>query len=122
ITEGTRYIADWIIQQTQSYIGHPIDRDVTIQTTIDPTLQRLAEDKVEDTLKGPAVKLKASQGALVSMTLDGAVRAMVGGRDYEESQFNRATQALRQPGSSFKPFVYLAALESGLKPDSLIDD
>jgi penicillin-binding protein 1A len=68
------------------------------------------------------VKLKASQGALVSMTLDGAVRAMVGGRDYAESQFNRATQGERQPGSSFKPFVYLAALERGLRPDSLVDD
>jgi hypothetical protein len=77
---------------------------------------------MEDTLSGPAVKLKASQGALVSMTLDGAVRAMVGGRDYADSQFNRATQGERQPGSSFKPFVYLAALERGLRPDSLVDD
>jgi penicillin-binding protein 1A len=66
--------------------------------------------------------VKASQAALVSMTLDGAVRAMVGGRDYAESQFNRATQGERQPGSSFKPFVYLAALERGLRPDSMVDD
>ena len=122
ITEGARYIADWVIQQAQAYLGRPIDQDVTIQTTIDPALQRLAEAKVTETLTGPAVKLKASQAALIAMSLDGAVRAMVGGRDYEESQFNRATQALRQPGSAFKPFVYLAALESGLKPDSLVDD
>jgi penicillin-binding protein 1A len=118
---GAGYVTDWISQQIQGYIG-TIDRDVVIQTTIDPALQRLAEAKVEDTLSGPAVKLKASQAALIAMTPDGAVRAMVGGRDYAESQFNRATQAQRQPGSAFKPFVYLAALESGLKPDSLVDD
>jgi penicillin-binding protein 1A len=121
ITEGSRYISDWAMQQAQAYIG-TIDRDVTIQTTIDPFLQRIAEAKIAETLSGPAVKVKASQGALVSMSLDGAVRAMVGGRDYAGSQFNRATQAERQPGSSFKPFVYLAALEAGLTPESLVDD
>jgi penicillin-binding protein 1A len=121
LSKNSRYIADWAAQQAQGYIG-TIDRDVIVQTTIDPRLQRLAEMKMDDTLSGPAVKLKASQGALVSMTLDGAVRAMVGGRDYAESQFNRATQGERQPGSSFKPFVYLAALERGLRPDSLVDD
>jgi penicillin-binding protein 1A len=121
LSKNAHYIADWAAQQAQGYIG-TIDRDVIVQTTIDPRLQRLAEMKMDDTLSGPAVKLKASQGALVSMTLDGAVRAMVGGRDYAESQFNRATQGERQPGSSFKPFVYLAALERGLRPDSLVDD
>ena len=121
LTEGAGYVADWVSQQLQGYIG-AVDRDIVVQTTIDPTLQKLAEAKVAETLSGPAVKLKASQGALVSMTLDGSVRAMVGGRSYEESQFNRATQAGRQPGSSFKPFVYLAALEAGLTPDSLVDD
>jgi len=122
VTEGARYIADWVVQQVPGFIGHPIDADITVQTTIDPALQRTAEAKVSETLDGPAVKLKASQGALVAMTHDGAVRAMVGGRDYDESQFNRATQAERQPGSAFKPFVYLAALENGLRPDSLVDD
>jgi len=121
ISKNAHYIADWAASQAQAYIG-TIDRDVIVQTTIDPRLQRLAEQKIDDTLSGPAVKLKASQGALVSMTLDGAVRAMVGGRDYAESQFNRATQGERQPGSAFKPFVYLAALERGLRPDSLVDD
>jgi penicillin-binding protein 1A len=121
ITKNAHYIADWAMQQAQTYIG-AIDRDVVVQSTIDPRLQRLAEDKIEETLSGPAAKLKASQAALVSMTPDGAVRAMVGGRNYEDSQFNRATQAERQPGSSFKPFVYLAALENGLRPDSLVDD
>jgi penicillin-binding protein 1A len=121
ITKNSHYIADWAIQQAQGYIG-AIDRDVVVLTTIDPRLQRLAEAKIDETLSGPAVKLKASQGALVAMTPDGAVRAMVGGRDYAESQFNRATQGERQPGSAFKPFVYLAALENGLRPDSLVDD
>jgi penicillin-binding protein 1A len=121
ITKNAHYIADWAIQQAQGYIGQ-IDRDVIVHTTIDPRLQMLAEAKIEDTLSGPAVKVKASQGALVSMSPEGAVRAMVGGRDYADSQFNRATQGERQPGSSFKPFVYLAAIESGLRPDSLVDD
>jgi penicillin-binding protein 1A len=121
ISKNAHYIADWAAQQAQGYIG-AIDRDVVVQTTIDTRLQRMAEQKIYDTLSGPAVKLKASQAALVSMTLDGAVRAMVGGRDYAESQFNRATQGERQPGSSFKPFVYLAALQRGLRPDSLVDD
>jgi penicillin-binding protein 1A len=121
ISKNAHYIADWAMQQAQGYIG-AIDRDVVVQTTIDPRLQKLAEAKIEETLSGPAVKLKASQAALVAMTPDGAVRAMVGGRDYAESQFNRATQGERQPGSAFKPFVYLAGLESGLHPDSLVDD
>ncbi len=121
ITKNAHYIADWAIQQAQGYIG-AIDRDVVVQTTIDPRLQRLAEAKIDETLSGPAVKLKASQGALVAMTHDGAVVAMVGGRDYDESQFNRATQARRQPGSLFKLFVYLAAMQKGLRPDSLVDD
>jgi penicillin-binding protein 1A len=121
LTEGAGYVTDWVGQQIQGYIGQ-IDRDLIVRTTIDPALQKLAEAKVEETLAGPAVKLRASQGALVAMSLDGSVRAMVGGRSYADSQFNRATQAARQPGSSFKPFVYLAALESGLTPDSLVDD
>jgi penicillin-binding protein 1A len=121
LTEGSGYVADWLGQQLRGYIGQ-IDRDIVVHTTIDPTLQKLAEAEIEETLAGPAVKLRASQGAMVAMTPDGAVKAMVGGRDYADSQFNRATQAERQPGSAFKPFVYLAALESGLTPDSLVED
>ncbi len=74
------------------------------------------------TLDRDGGKFQVSEGALVAMSPDGAVRAMVGGRDYEETQFNRATQALRQPGSSFKPFVYLAALEHGVRPGDHFND
>ncbi len=121
LTEGAGYVTDWVVQQLHGYFGQ-VDRDIVVYTTIDPALQKLAETKVEETLAGPAVKLRASQAALVSMTPGGAVRAMVGGRNYADSQFNRATQAQRQPGSAFKPFVYLAAIENGLTPDSLVDD
>jgi penicillin-binding protein 1A len=121
ITPGMHYVADWVTSQITGFVG-PIDRDLTVWTSIDPKLQALAEAKIADSLDGPAVKLKASQAALVAMTPEGAVKAMVGGRNYEDSQFNRATQAERQPGSAFKPFVYLAALENGLRPDSLVDD
>src|SRR6202012_1747914 len=81
-----------------------------------------AEAAINDALNRNGLKDAVSQGALVAMTPDGAVRAMVGGRDYNESQFNRATQAQRQPGSAFKPFVYLAGIEAGLRPDDRFVD
>jgi penicillin-binding protein 1A len=121
ITPGMHYVADWVSQQIQGYIG-TIDRDLNVWTSIDPRLQTLAEEKIAEALDGPAEKLNARQAALVAMTPEGAVKAMVGGRFYGDSQFNRATQAERQPGSAFKPFVYLAALENGLRPDSLVED
>src|SRR6202041_2782207 len=79
--------------------------------------QNLAQSAIADVLTRRGLQDAVSQGALVAMTPEGAVRAMVGGRDYNESQFNRATQAQRQPGSAFKPFVYLAGIEAGLRPD-----
>src|SRR6202040_4173585 len=98
------------------------DRDVTIRTTLDSRLQAAAEAALPDVLARSGAKNAVSQGALVALSPDGAVRAMVGGRDYGQSQFNRATQAQRQPGSAFKPFVYLAGLEAGLRPtDRLVD-
>ena len=77
---------------------------------------------IADVLAHHGTKDVVSQGALVAMATDGAVKAMVGGRDYNESQFNRATQAQRQPGSAFKPFVYLAGLEAGLRPEDRFVD
>lgn len=117
---GSRYFADWVAGQLAS-LGLA-GQDVVVATTLDPRMQAEAESAVEDTLDHAGAKLRASEGALVAMTTDGAVRAMVGGRDYADNQYNRATQALRQPGSSFKPFVYLAALEQGMRPsDHFID-
>src|SRR5690606_14248178 len=93
--------------------------DLVVRTTIDPALQRAAEEIVGRALAEEGPKLGASQAALVAMTPDGAVRAMVGGRSYAQSQFNRAVQALRQPGSAFKPIVYLTAMEHGLTPETM---
>lgn len=120
-TGGDRYFADWILEQAASYVGNT-SRDLVIRTTLDPRLQKAAEARVSEALTKDGGKLKASQGALVTVTPDGAVRALVGGKDYRKSQFNRATQALRQPGSAFKLFVYLAGIESGLTPDDVFTD
>ncbi len=99
------------------------DRVLTVRTPLDVNLQRHAEAAVETILRQFGSDYGAKQAALVTMEADGAVRAMVGGRDYGVSQFNRATDALRQPGSSFKTFVYAAALSAGLyKPNTIVTD
>ena len=118
---GSRYFADWIVEQLGD-IGGIENQDLTVVTTFDPRMQAAAEAAIAQTLARDGVKAEASQAALVAMAPDGAVRAIVGGRNYSTSQFNRATQALRQPGSAFKPFVYLAGLEAGLRPhDRMVD-
>jgi len=118
---GRRYFADWIADQVRDFAGTS-DRDLTVRTTLDPRMQNAAESAITDALARHGLQDAVSQGALVAMTPDGAVRAMVGGRDYNESQFNRATQAQRQPGSSFKPFVYLAGVEAGIRPEDRFVD
>jgi penicillin-binding protein 1A len=115
------YVADWIGEVLDDLVGQ-IDQDIVVETSIDPKLQSIAEASVIDELAAKSVKFNVSQGALVAMTPDGAVRAMVGGRNYAESQYNRAVTARRQPGSAFKPFVYLTAIESGLTPDTIRQD
>jgi penicillin-binding protein 1A len=118
---GSRYFADWVADQIGDFAG-TANRDLTVRTTLDARLQEAAEAAISDTLARYGARDAVSQGALVALSSDGAVRAMVGGRDYGQSQFNRATQAQRQPGSAFKPFVYLAGLEAGLRPtDRLVD-
>jgi penicillin-binding protein 1A len=112
------YFVDWVAEALPDYAGRP-DTDVDVVTTIDPDLQREAENVIAAILGSEGAALNASQAALVAMTPDGAVRAMVGGRSYAQSQFNRAVQAKRQPGSAFKPFVYLVAIEKGMSPDTL---
>jgi penicillin-binding protein 1A len=118
---GARYFADWVADQIHDFAGAG-ERDLVVRTTFDPHLQAEAETAIADILGRYGARDRVGQGALVAMSPDGAVRAMVGGRDYGESQFNRATQAQRQPGSAFKPFVYLAGLEAGMHPqDRLVD-
>jgi penicillin-binding protein 1A len=120
-TGSGNYVADWVMDVVDDLIGH-IDGDLVIVTTINSTTQAAAEKALNDELAKRGEKSRVSQGAVLAMTPNGAVRAMVGGRNYAESQFNRAVAAKRQPGSAFKPFVYLTALEHGLTPDSIRDD
>lgn len=115
------YVADWISDQLPGFIGQP-DSDIIVETTIDPRLQAAAETALADTLGEQGGSVDAGQGALVALDRGGAVKALVGGRAYADSQFNRAVKAQRQPGSAFKPFIYLAALEDGLTPDTIRDD
>jgi penicillin-binding protein 1A len=115
------YVVDYVLEQLPPIIGTD-HAELIVETTLDKDLQHRAQEIVTDNLtkKGPA--LGATQAALVVLDGDGGIRALVGGRDYAESQFNRAVKAKRQPGSAFKPFVYLAALEHGMSPDSVTAD
>ncbi|MDB5451089.1 MAG: penicillin-binding protein [Phenylobacterium sp.] len=115
------YFADWAAPQVKQALDAQYG-EVRVKTTLDSRLQRLAERAVRGELSGSGHRLGAGQAALVALRRDGAVVAMVGGRDYRESQFNRAVQARRQPGSAFKLFVYLAAIRDGARPDSMVSD
>ncbi len=118
---SVNYVADWVMDAVDDLIGH-VDHDIVVETSIDPALQAAAEQSLDNVLALKGDKLNVGEGALVAMTPDGIVRALVGGRNYAESQFNRAIAARRQPGSAFKPFVYLTALERGLTPDTVRED
>jgi penicillin-binding protein 1A len=120
-TTAANYVADWVMDAVNDLVGR-FDEDIVVETSIDPALQAAAERALADTLTQKGEKLNVGEGALVAMTPDGVVRALVGGRSYADSQFNRAVAAKRQPGSAFKPFVYLTALEHGLTPDTVRDD
>ncbi|MHB8272505.1 transglycosylase domain-containing protein [Bradyrhizobium sp.] len=115
------YVADWIGEVLDDLVGQ-VDQSIVVETSIDPKLQAIAEASIIDELAAKSIKFNVSQGALVAMTPDGAVRAMVGGRNYADSQYNRAVTAKRQPGSAFKPFVYLTAIEAGLTPETIRQD
>jgi penicillin-binding protein 1A len=115
------YFVDWVLDQVRDYIG-PRDRDLIVKTTLVQEDQKVAEQALYAVLEKSGKARNIGDGAIVLMSPDGAVRAMVGGKSYTDSQFNRATQARRQPGSAFKPFVYLAGLEAGMKPDEMLDD
>lgn len=118
--DGGKYFADWVYNEVNAYIGER-DIDINVYTTLDGKLQKAAETILQQTVAANH-KNNVTNGAIVVIDNSGAVKAMVGGISYRNSQFNRAVQALRQPGSSFKTFVYLAALEDGFEPDDTIED
>ncbi len=115
------YVADWVNSLMTAYLGE-VKEDVIVHTTINWDLQKQAEFVVKEAVAAHGKERGFSQGALVAMDVDGSVRALVGGVDYQQSQYNRAVTARRQPGSAFKPFVYLAGMEKGYTPDSLAED
>ena len=118
---ATGWFADWIAEQAQPLV--PENADAKVRTTLDAHLQSVAESRLAALLDGPGAAAGVSQGAVVALdAATGAVRAMVGGRDYRQSPFNRAVLARRQPGSAFKPFTWLAALEKGVQPDDTVLD
>ena len=121
VTGGESYVADWVETLMQAYIGD-VPEDVVVYTTIDWDLQKHAEFVIKEAVAREGEAKGFAQGALVAMDVDGTVRALVGGVDYQQSQFNRAVTSRRQPGSAFKPFVYLAAMEKGYTPDTVADD
>jgi penicillin-binding protein 1A len=116
---GTGYFADWVFAESRLYADAEEPR-LMVRTTLDHEVQRAAEEAVEAAFAQAPGAERIEQVAVVAMSLDGQVRAMLGGRAYAASQFNRATEAERQPGSAFKLFVYLAALEAGLRPEDRI--
>lgn len=123
-TAAPDYFLDWAFDEVQRLAdeGKIKKHSLVVRTTIDMGLQQAAQEAVESSLREYGESYKVKQGALVMIENGGDVRAMVGGRDYGESQFNRATKALRQPGSSFKLYTYTLAMENGFTPDTMISD
>lgn len=115
------YAADSVMDRLPDLIAR-VDRDIIVETTLDPKLQRAAAQALARTIAEHGADKRVSQGAIITIGRDGNIVAMVGGLDYGDSQFNRATKARRQPGSAFKPFVYAAALERGMTPDTVRTD
>ena len=120
-TPDSGYFVDWVISRLGGYVGE-VDEPIIVQTTFDLGAEAEAEHAVTFGLAQEGAKYRAREAALVALSPDGAVRAMVGGRSYSASPFNRATDAMRQPGSAFKPFVYLAAFEHGRTPGDTMND
>ena len=118
--QGADYFADWVYREVNDYIGER-DNDIYVYTTLDQKIQENAEKILREAVFA-AKNRNVSEGAVVVLNKSGEVIAMVGGIDYRKSQFNRAVTALRQPGSAFKPFVYLTALQNGWKREDRIDD
>ncbi|WP_081448384.1 PBP1A family penicillin-binding protein [Fulvimarina pelagi] len=119
--DGGSWFADWVMEDAREVAG-PFRGGVSFRTTLDPRLQEIAQTIVARELDENGEESGVSQASMVALRPDGAVVAMIGGRDYEASQFNRAFQAKRQPGSTFKLFVYFAALKAGMSPRDRIED
>jgi len=118
---GAGWFADWAAAQAEKIV--PEGQDAVLRATLDSRLQSLAQARLDAMLDGPGRRARAGEGAVVVLDADtGAVRALVGGRVYEQGAFDRATLARRQPGSAFKPFVWLTALEHGKRPDDMVLD
>jgi|TARA_A100001391_G_scaffold190381_1_gene162724 penicillin-binding protein 1A len=119
---GTEYyVADWVESLMNDYLGE-VNEDVVVSTTLDWDMQKQAEFVIKEAVASQGEDLDFSQAAFVAMDTEGRVRALVGGVDYSQSSYNRAVTSRRQPGSAFKPFVYLAALQQGYTPDTLMVD
>ena len=116
------FFADWVMQSGPAYLTRETTEDVIIQTTLDPDLQRAAEEALAQVFTSRVRPDSVAEAAVVVMSADGAVRAMVGGRNYVPGGFNRATQARRQTGSAFKPFVYALAMDVGYEPFDMVED
>lgn len=117
-----RYFTDWIMKRLQGLNLGPRDAPLVVTTTLSPTAQGALEGALVSALQQSGAGRDIGQGAGLVLTTDGAVKALLGGRDYSESQFNRAVSARRQPGSAFKTIVYLAALEAGRDPNEAVLD
>lgn len=120
--ESPDYFLDWAFEEVKKVAGKLPQHTLTVRTTLDRNLQKAAEESIEFHLRQHGKEYNVSEAATVVIANDGSVRALVGGRDYGESQFNRATKALRQAGSSFKPYVYAAAMEKGMTPNTIVSD
>jgi penicillin-binding protein 1A len=118
---GYPYAVDWVAELLPEFVGEN-EGDLIVDTTIDAKLQRVAQQSLRNTLDLEGAEVSASEGAVVVLDPSGGVKALVGGRSYGTSPFDRALKAQRQPGSAFKPFVFLAALESGYTPNSVAYD
>ena len=119
--KNAMYFADWVYSDVNSYIGER-DDDIYVLTTLNQDLQQKASEILAKALAENKKSKNVTQGAIVVMDKNGEIKAMVGGGDYSKSQFNRAVQALRQPGSAFKTFVFLTAVQDGFEPDDMIMD
>ena len=119
--DSDKYFTDYVVDLIPEFIGKTPDK-IIVKTTLKPEYQKMAEDAIAKNMLEYGDNMHASQAAIVSMSPTGAIRALIGGVDYSMSQFNRAVQAKRQPGSSFKLFVYLSAIINGMAPDSIVED